>query len=271
MLQQAIDFRQESAALHAVLGDLGARDFERATLFKSWTINDVIGHLHLFNHAAGLSLTDEAAFLVLRETVVSGLQRPNGMRGLADDWLGGLKGPPLRDAWWTLTLEVSEAFAQADPKRRLKWFGPEMSVLSSITARLMEVWAHGQEVHDLLGRVRINHDRIRNIAHLGVNTFGWTFSNRGLSVPGPAPHVRLTAPSGEIWCWNSPDAQSTVVGEASEFCQVVTQVRNIADTSLQVTGEIAQEWMAIAQCFAGPAEDPPRPGTRCSTVVASRS
>lgn len=262
MLQQATDFRQESEALHALLSELGPREFERETLFKSWTVNDVIAHLHLFNHAVGLSLSDETAFLVLRDEVIAGLQRPNGMRGLANDWLAGLKGPPLLDAWWTLSLDISQAFAAADPKRRLKWFGPEMSVLSSITARLMEVWAHGQEIYDLLGRERVNHDRIRNIAHLGVNTFGWTFSNRGLPVPDRAPHVHLIAPSGDEWQWNSPDPQNAVFGEAVEFCQVVTQVRNIADTSLQVSGDIAERWMAIAQCFAGPAEDPPRPGTR---------
>ena len=44
-----------------------------------------------------------------------------------------------------------------------------MSVRSSISARLMETWAHGQEVYDVLGVLRVNSDRIRNIAHLGIN------------------------------------------------------------------------------------------------------
>ena len=34
---------------------------------------------------------------------------------------------------------------------------------------------------------------------IGVRTFGWTFVNRGLATPGPAPHVRLAAPGGDIW------------------------------------------------------------------------
>jgi hypothetical protein len=25
-----------------------------------------------------------------------------------------------------------------------------------------------------------------------VRTYGWTFANRGLPIPGPAPYVRLT-------------------------------------------------------------------------------
>jgi hypothetical protein len=31
---------------------------------------------------------------------------------------------------------------------------------------------------------------------------------------------------------------------------------------LRVTGAVATDWMAIVQCFAGPPEDPPAPGTR---------
>ena len=43
---------------------------------------------------------------------------------------------------------------------------------------------------------------------------------------------------------------------------MVTQVRNIDDVNLNVKGEIANEWMSIAQCFAGAAEQPPKPGLR---------
>jgi hypothetical protein len=53
-----------------------------------------------------------------------------------------------------------------------------------------------------------------------------------------------------------------IEGDAIEFCQVVAQTRNIADTSLKVAGETAAAWMAIAQCFAGPPETPPPPGSR---------
>jgi uncharacterized protein (TIGR03084 family) len=157
---------------------------------------------------------------------------------------------------------LADAYAKADPKQRVKWAGPDMSALSSITARQMETWAHGQAVFDLLGIDRPESDRIRNIAHLGVGTFGWTFINRQQAVPEPAPHVVLTGPSGAVWTWNPEQANNTVRGSAVEFAQVVTQVRHVADTQLQVTGAIAQQWMAWAQCFAGPPVDPPAPGSR---------
>jgi uncharacterized protein (TIGR03084 family) len=86
--------------------------------------------------------------------------------------------------------------------------------------------------------------------------------NRGLEVPGEPPYVRLIAPSGAIWDWNEPNDASQVSGDALDFCRVVTQGRNIADTALEVSGDAATQWMAIAQCFAGGASDPPKSGER---------
>jgi uncharacterized protein (TIGR03084 family) len=82
--------------------------------------------------------------------------------------------------------------------------------------------------------------------------------------------VRLTAPSGAVWEWNVPTADNSVAGPALDFCQVVTQVRNIADTTLTVAGDAARQWMRLAQCFAGPPEDPPGPGIRFVTGTGSR-
>jgi uncharacterized protein (TIGR03084 family) len=130
------------------------------------------------------------------------------------------------------------------------------------TARQMETWAHGQAIYDLLGAARAPTNRLRNIAEIGVRTYGWTFVNRKQELPGPAPYVRLTGPSGEIWEWNDPSADNCVTGDALEFCQVVTQTRNVADTALTVIGAPATTWMHIAQCFAGPPEEPPPPGAR---------
>ena len=145
---------------------------------------------------------------------------------------------------------------------RLKWAGPDMGVRMFTTARQMETWAHGQAIYDLLGRTRTATDRLRNIAEIGVRTYGWTFANRQCAVPGPVPYVRLTAPSGAIWQWNDPTPDNAVEGDALAFCQVVAQTRNIANTNLRVTGEPARIWMSLAQCFAGAPSDPPPAGTR---------
>jgi len=126
----------------------------------------------------------------------------------------------------------------------------------------METWAHGQEVYDLMRAKRTCTDRIKNIAVIGVKTFGWTFVNRGEDVPGPPPYVRLNSPSGAVWQWGEPSEEEFVKGEAVDFCHVVTQGRNIADTALETKGPVATRWMSIAQCFAGGSVDPPQPGVR---------
>ena len=127
----------------------------------------------------------------------------------------------------------------------------------------METWAHGQDIYDLLEVEREHADRIRNICHIGVRTFGWTFANRKLPVPETIPHVRLDAPSGAVWEWNAPSEEECVTGSAGGVrAPWSPRGRNIVDCDLRVVGPVANSWMAIAQCFAGPPEEPPAPGHR---------
>jgi uncharacterized protein (TIGR03084 family) len=262
MFQQPVDFREESEALYKLLESLGDADFDRKTQFNDWTVNAIISHLHAWNHAADMSLRDPEKFAADRDWLVAEMLGGSVIGEVEKRWLDGTRNRELLEQWRAFYLEMTDRFVQADPKQRLQWAGPDMSVRSSITARLMETWAHGQELYDSLGVERTNGDRIKNIAVLGVNTFGWTFVNRGLDVPADVPHVRLTAPSGEVWTWNDPSETNYVAGDATDFCQTVTQVRNVKDTKLESVGETATRWMEIAQCFAGAAEDPPAPGTR---------
>ncbi len=261
-MEQATDFRDESDAIFALLAPLGEADWDRPTQFKGWTINDVIAHLHMWNHAACLTLADADAFLAFRGGLAVHMKAGGSHLAFTHEWLGGVRGRALLARWRDLYRDTAERFAAADPKQRVKWGGPDMSARSCITARLMETWSHAQAVYDLLGVERVDADRIRNVAVIGINTFGWTFANRKLEIPAAPPHVRLTAPSGAVWEWHEPSETNRIEGSATHFCQVVTQVRNVADTGLEVTGDTATRWMATAQCFAGPPEDPPPPGTR---------
>jgi len=262
MFEQPIDFKDETLALHALVGPLDDSALGRPTAFKRWTINDIVGHLHFWNRAADLSHNDSVAFQDLSKDVMAHLRTGETLRAFEVIRLGGLGGTALVEDWRRFAVEMAARFAAVDPSARVKWVGPGMSVRSAITARLMETWAHGQAVYDLLGVVRRNTDRIRNIAVLGVNTYDWSFKVRGETPPARKPHVRLTAPSGQIWTWNEASEADLIEGPAEEFCQVVTQVRNIADTRLEVVGRSAEAWMAKAQCFAGPPEVPPAPGAR---------
>ncbi|MEO1028864.1 MAG: TIGR03084 family metal-binding protein [Pseudomonadota bacterium] len=262
-MQQAEDFRTESRALHALLAPVDEARYSETTQFKGWTINDVLGHLHFWNIMAEMQLTDEAELMNRLGAVMKG---GTSLREFETSYLGDLSGKALLEAWHQGFERTADEFAKADPKARLKWAGPEMSARSSITARLMETWAHGQEVYDVLGAERQSGDHIRNIVVLGVNTFGWTYKTRGETPPGPMPQLKLIAPSGELWEYGEASESGLVEGLAEEFCQVVTQTRNVADTSLVVTGDVAKDWMSKAQCFAGALNPPPEPGTRYRNV-----
>jgi len=110
-----------------------------------------------------------------------------------------------------LTLTDPEAYARVKAERQAVVATTTAQKLANqrkaaVTARLMETWSHSQALYDVLGAERADGDRIRAIAHLGAITYGWTFVNRSEDPPGPAPLIRLTAPSGAIWEWNAETA-----------------------------------------------------------------
>ncbi|MCS6947560.1 MAG: TIGR03084 family metal-binding protein [Steroidobacteraceae bacterium] len=266
MQQLACDFRAECVALNELLMRMDATEWRTPTQFKGWTADDIIGHLHVFDYAAQLTLSGAVAVREFFDYLQANRSPTWTLRDVTRQWLAGCAGPTLRVRWFEFAMQLAARYAALDPKMRVAWGGPSMSVRSLLSARLMETWAHGQALFDLLGAERVETDRVRSIAQLGINTFEWSFRVRGLAVPDLRPFVRLRAPSGAYWEWNSPDSPERIEGSAVDFCRVVTQTRNIADTQLNCTGAVACKWMAIAQCFAGPPEDPPAPGTRFRRV-----
>jgi uncharacterized protein (TIGR03084 family) len=255
------DLRAEGDELFALLKDMDTGFWRESTAFKAWTVWDVVAHLHFSDHMALTSIRSDdeikRLFANLKHTSPADAAR---------HWICQADHPPtgpdLLIRWRDLFLALCDALQTADPARRFLWAGPGMKARMFASARQMETWAHGFEVYDLMGITRSHTDRIRNIAELGVRTYAWSFRNRRLEVPHELPHVQLTAPSGAVWQWHDPASEHQVVGDAIEFCQVVTQVRHLQDTSLVVSGDNARAWMKIAQCFAGPPADPPPPGSR---------
>jgi uncharacterized protein (TIGR03084 family) len=260
-IAEADHFLSESQNLHTLIERGGPHVLARETLFKRWSVERIIGHLHVWNRAALFSLAGEEAFAGFMADIGRAMAS-GGMAKGEMDFLGELRGEALVSEWINFASQLADTVRTRDPADRVKWVGPDMSVRSSITARLMESWAHGQAIYDALGVERAETDAIRGIAVLGVNTYGWTFKVRRQEPPAPKPFVTLIAPSGEIWSFGEDNAEERIEGSAVEFCRVVTQTRNIADTALRVTGPNATLWMSVAQCFAGPPNPPPLPGER---------
>ncbi|MFS1302177.1 TIGR03084 family metal-binding protein [Streptosporangium longisporum] len=243
------DLRAETADLDAMITDLGAARWELPTPAQGWTVRDQIGHLAWFDDAATVSATDPEAFRAARTAFLA-------RGGSAVDELAaasrGLAAPRVH-AWFRAARARSlEAFAALEAGARLPWYGPDMSAASFVTARLMETWAHGQDVADALGVERAPTARLRHVATLGVRALPYGFAVRGLEPPVRPVRVELTMPDGSPWTAGPPDAADLVRGPMLDFCLLVVQRRHLDDTSLLVRGETAAAWTAIAQAFAGP-------------------
>lgn len=252
------DFVAECELLGSLVAGLDADGWRRLTRFYSWSVYDEVAHLCLFDEMAAIAARDRDRFRTEQAALESTLAAGMEVSEYARRRYAHLDGPALAAFWRECYGAESRLLQGLDPKARLPWFGPDMSARSFVTARLMETWAHGQDVHDALGVMRQPAARLRHIAHLGVITYGWTFVNRALPVPEPTPWVDLVgAPEGR-WTWGTPSTDEAVVGSALDFCLVVTQRRHYLDTHLEVRGENARGWLQIAQCFAGaPAMGPP--------------
>lgn len=246
------DLAAEHAALDELVASLAEVDWDRPTPAEGWSIRDQISHLWFFDQRASMALTEPQEFEADKARLLSG---GHGTDASVEPGRTIAAAELLRCWRRDRTALVSTARG-IDPSARVPWYGPAMSARSFITARLMETWAHGQDVVDALGVDRAATDRLRHVAHIGVRARAFSYAVRGLALPPAEVHVELRAPSGDEWTWNDPGALDVVSGDALDFCLVVTQRRHLSDTGLTVVGDAAREWMSIAQAFAGP----PGPG-----------
>lgn len=243
------DLTAEGESLDALVTPLEPAGWATSTPAEGWTIAHQISHLAWTDDQATVAATDAAAFdevilwmMANAETAVDAA----AAEGAAD------APSKLLERWRTGRIRMVEALAAVPPGTKLPWFGPPMSAASMATARLMETFAHGQDVADALGVRREPTARLRHVAHIGARTRDFAYRTHGLNPPAEEFRVALTAPSGEMWTWGPADAAQTVSGPALDFCLLVTQRRNRADLALVARGPDADHWLDIAQAFAGP-------------------
>lgn len=255
------DLLAEQQALDDVVASLTPEQWQLATPSPGWTIADQIGHLTYFDGTAALAITDPAGFTDEMNRLLGAGTTGESADDITLAPYRVMRPDELLAAWRANREALAAAGATLADDTRVAWYGPSMGAKSFLTARLMEAWAHGQDIVDTLdgGADRPPTDRLRHIAQLGFITRGWTYANRGLEAPTTPVRVELTAPSGEVWHFGDPDAPEAIVGPARDFCLVTTQRRHVDDTDLVVTGTAAHDWMERAQLFAGPPTDGPAP------------
>ncbi|MPY96972.1 MAG: TIGR03084 family protein [Actinophytocola sp.] len=245
------DLAAESEELDQVVAGLSDEQWALDTPAAGWTIAHQIAHLAWTDQQASLAASKPDVFMSELERVAA----ETDPTALVDDAANaGAKRSPaeLLAAWRQGRAELRDALATVPEGTKVPWFGPPMSPASMATARIMETWAHGQDVYDALGVTREPTARLRHVAHIGVRTRDFAYAVNGMVAPTEPFRVELTGPEGDTWTWGPEDATQRVTGDGLEFCLLVTQRRHRADTTLTAEGADADTWLSIAQAFAGP-------------------
>ncbi|MEU5215355.1 TIGR03084 family metal-binding protein [Streptomyces sp. NPDC020807] len=246
------DLREESAELDRLVGQLSDEGWAAPTPAPGWTVAHQIAHLAWTDRAALLAATDPDAFAA---EVARAMAAPD--RFVDEGAEEGAELPPadLLATWRTGREHLQDALRAAPAGTRFPWYGPPMSVPAMATARLMETWAHAQDVADTLGVTRVPTARLRHVAWIGARARDYAYLVRGLPAPAGPFRIELdgTGIDGTTWAYGPEDAAQKVTGPALDFCLLVAQRVHRADTALVAHGADAERWLTIAQAFAGPA------------------
>ncbi len=255
------DLRAESEELDRLVAELSPEQWALATPAPRWTIAHQIAHLAWTDRSALVAVTDEDAF---RGLVEKALAAPGSFVDEGAEEGARLAPADLLSRWREGRTALDAALRSAPPGARFPWYGPPMSAASMATGRLMETWAHGQDVADALQATRTPTDRLRHVVRIGVRTRDFAFGAHGLTPPAEEFRVELTAPGGDMWSYGPEEAAQRVTGPALDFCLLVTQRAHRADLALRADGPDADRWLDVAQAFAGP------PGTGRAPEGAGR-
>jgi uncharacterized protein (TIGR03084 family) len=242
------DLRAESSDVDSLVAELPAERWQAETPAVGWTIAHQIAHLAWTDAATVLAITDPEAFAA---NVAHAAEKPGSF--VDDGARAFLEEPPsLLRRWRTGRVRVADAIANVPEGRRVLWYAAAMTSTSLASARLMETWAHGLDISETIGVAREPTARLRHVAFLGHRALGYSFLANGRPAPTVPVRVVLDAPDGTQWTFGPAEAAEAVTGPALDFCLRVTQRRHRADLLLVATGPVADEWLDIAQAFAGP-------------------
>ncbi len=240
------DLAREQRELQAVCAPLTADEWLTPTAARGWDVRDTIAHLADTDEIAIDTIDDgprslnrfATVFASAKDLTLWGVLR--GRRRSGTDVL----------AWWERTsASECEHLSSIEGATRVPW-GLGMGAPAFVTARLMETWAHGLDVHAAVGVPAVDTDRLRHVAFLATRALPYAYSVAGRPPPATPLRVELALPSGAQWTHGPADAPDRIAGPAAEYCRVFVQRLPAARArGLTATGAGAHEALVVARAF----------------------
>jgi len=235
----------EYTDLASVVTSIAGEQWNLATSAQGWSIKNSLSHL---------ADTEEIA----RHTLTGGPRSlAKEVERLGDRVIAGgvAKGQAMTGAdvfrWFEEASDYNRAaLRRTDTNLRVPW-GLGMSWRSFVTARLMELWAHGLEIRTALHEPGTDTGRLEYIAWLSFATLPYAFDVARVEIPaGRSLRLELVGAEGQEWNFGTDDATDIIRGDAGLWCRRAVQRLTVEEAGdLKRTGPLAELAFRNARCF----------------------
>ncbi|MFQ5947936.1 MAG: maleylpyruvate isomerase family mycothiol-dependent enzyme [Acidimicrobiia bacterium] len=239
------DLVAEQQALDQFLQKVPERNWKLPTPAEGWDIRDTISHLAWTEEYAYHALEEDGSRLP--ETAGEDPPEEFAQAGIE---VGRQKRPPEVIEWWRhARARVVDSLSRRNADENVPWLATSMSAKSFATARLMETWAHGLDIHHALGEEAEDTPRLRHVAWLSWWALPHAFRNAGEEYVEPV-RLELVGPNYAKWVFGPEDTDQVIRGVAGEWCRVTVQRLSFEDaTTLKAEGEVAESALRVARAY----------------------
>jgi uncharacterized protein (TIGR03084 family) len=251
------DLTADGNDVEALVLGLSDAEWSTPTPAPGWTVKHQIAHLAFVSRLAALSAGEPDAFAAHVADAKRDFQ--GAVEAALPPYLK-LSPDELVDRWRQERTTAAKALAAVEPTATVPWLVTPLPPAVLAAAGMMELFGHGQDIADALGRTRPLTDRIGHLAWFGVRTRDFGYHAHGLTPPAEEFRVELSGPSGVVWEFGPAGATERVTGPAADFALLVSRRRHRDDLALIATGVEANRWLDVAQAYRGPAGAGRRPG-----------
>jgi uncharacterized protein (TIGR03084 family) len=237
------DLVAEQQFLDQFLQRLVAKDWERPTPAKGWSIRDTISHLADTAELAADALNGGNRIETYRTAPNLDTLRQEAVK----------KGRKMRYQdvieWWRGgRAKVIEPLSRMDADLRIDWIAGSMKARTFATMRLMETWAHGLDIYAAMKHPVEDTARLRHICFLGWKTLPYAFKVADMDY-SPV-RVEVMGPGYAKWVYGPADTDQMIKGPAGEFARLaVRRIKRRDAKNLKATGESAEAALEVVRAY----------------------